>query len=471
MESGKEAACSRPRPANRPSRPAPTPTLASAGVRATTTSAWPSASRPPAPSLAYRYPFHARIPLTSPPPSLPLPLSPIFQPKNLVDLDVKTYKPEFPEKENDELDDKIAERAADRKAQVTFISDKQKALQAELDSKVEPAKDIRVLTSNLTKIAANFGNAFLNKTAKVNYTYSDAKIKGEANVWTALYNKTDLGGLKNSTAEKAKWVPINLPKKNQNNTLQAAALKFDVVKRAFPTNPGKDPLRPLIDVVTSDPEGDRIAGATPFLTFRDPVLGNVARSRTSVSTKVSTSGGNPSPIRVYDRDVKKPGEGGVTKWTAPKGGYVGNKDNTFVKNGPKTSVGFGQSKVDLFNFGASKFQYRPCIFAEGYTGLSVGAELLRIRPEGLAIGFDGVRSSPQLIDVSPVLIKVQAVGSQINPELINVEPILVSVSPKVNMAGKAVAKPWQLTKPPKFGPKPKEDKLTLAPYPKPHTLG
>ena len=65
----------------------------------------------------------------------------------------------------------------------------------------------------------------------------------------------------------------------------------------------------------------------------------------------------------------------------------------------------------------------------------------------------------------------QAVGSQINPELINVEPILVSVSPKVNMAGKAVAKPWQLTKPPKFGPKPKEDKLTLAPYPKPHTLG
>ena len=39
------------------------------------------------------------------------------------------------------------------------------------------------------------------------------------------------------------------------------------------------------------------------------------------------------------------------------------------------------------------------------------------------------------------------------------------------MAGKAVAKPWQLTKPPKFGPKPKEDKLTLPPYPKPHTLG
>lgn len=452
MESGREAACSQPRPANRLSRPAPTPALASAGVRATTTSAWPSASRPPAPSLAYRYPFHARIPLTSPPPSLPLPLSPTFQPKNLVDLDVKTYKPEFPEKESDELDDKIAERAADRKAQVKFISDKQKALQAELDSKVEPAKDIKVLKSNLTKIAENFGKAYTNKVAKVNYTASDAKINGEKAVWAALYNKTDLGGLKNSTAEKAKWVPINLPKKNQNNTLQAAALKLDVVKKAFPTNPGKDPLRPLIDVVTSDPEGDRIAGATPFLTFRDPVLGNVARSRTSVSTRVSTSGGNPSPVRVYDRADTK-------KWTAPKGGYE-----------PK-GAGFGQSKVDLFNFGASKFQYRPCIFAEGYSGLSVGAELLRIRPEGLAIGFDGVRSSPQLIDVSPVLIKVQAVGTQINPELINVEPILVSVSPKVNMAGKAVAKPWQLTKPPKFGPKPKEDKLTLAPYPKPHTLG
>ena len=460
MERGREAAGLRPRPANRLSGPAPTPALASAGVRATTTSAWPSASGPPAPSLAYRYPFHARIPLTSPPPSLFLHISLTFQPKNLVDLDVKTYKPEFPEKESDELDDKIAERAADRSAPVAFIKTKQDALQAELNAKVEPAKDIRVLKSNLTAIAKNFGAAYLNKTAPVKYTYSDAKIKGRAAVWTALYNKTDLGGLKNSTAEKAKWVPINLPKKSQNSLLQADELKFNLTKAAFPTNPGKDPLRPLIDMITSDPVGDRIAGVTPFLTFRDPVLGNVARSRTSVSTKVSTSGSDPSAIRVYDRDVKaKTAEGGVTKWTAPKGGYVGN------------TVGFQQSKVDLFNFGAAKFQYRPCIFAEGYAGLSVGAELLRIRPEGLAIGFDGVRSSPQLIDVSPVLIKVQAVGTQINPELINVEPILVSVSPKVNMAGKAVAKPWQLTKPPKFGPKPKEDKLTLAPYPKPHTSG
>jgi hypothetical protein len=366
---------------------------------------------------------------------------------------VKTYKPEFPEKESDELDDKIDERAKDRAAQVAFIAKKQKALQAELDSKVEPAKDITDIKKKAMEIAANFGNAYLNKTAKVKYVSSDAKITGEQNVWKALYNKTDLGGLKNSTyPTKNKWAPINLPKKNQNNTAQADQLKLDLVKKAFPTNLGKDPLRPLIDVVTSDPVGDRIAGVTPFLTFRDPVLGGVARSRTSVSTKASLDGSDPRPVGVYDRAAQ-------SKWTTPKGGY---------KPG---SSSFRQNKVDLFAFGASKFNYRPCIFAEGYSGLSVGAELLRIRPEGLAIGFDGVRSSPQLIDVSPVLIKVQAVGSQINPELINVEPILISVSPKVNMAGKAVAKPWQLTKPPKFGPKPKEDKLTLAPYPKPHTLG
>ena len=51
----------------------------------------------------------------------------------------------------------------------------------------------------------------------------------------------------------------------------------------------------------------------------------------------------------------------------------------------------------------------------------------------------------------------------------NVEPLLISLSPKVNLVGKAVPKPWQLTKPPKFGPQPYEDKLTLPPYPKPHT--
>jgi len=377
------------------------------------------------------------------------------QPKDLVRLDVKGYKPSFPEKPHDELDDKNDEILAKQEAHTDYVQDKIADLQAKLDAKVDPTvKNISAIKAKATAVAKAFGQAYTNKTAPVNYTYSDAKIKGEKALWTAIYNKTNLGGLKNGSLPKPKWVTINLPKKHQADLLQADSLKLNLTKLAFPTNKGKDPLRPLIDVMTSDKIGDHIAGVTPFLTFRDPILKKVARSRTSVSTKVSTTGADPSALKVYDREKPK-------TWTDAKGGYKGD-----VSGG-----GFGMSKVDLFNFGISKFQYRPCIFAEGYTGVGVGAELLRIRPEGLSVGFDGLRVSPKLIDVAPVLVKVQAVGSQINPELINVEPILVSVSPKVNMAGKAVAKPWQLTKPPKFGPKPKEDKLTLPPYPKPHTLG
>jgi hypothetical protein len=396
----------------------------------------------------------ARASFTTRPFSPPSPSHNQQQPKNLVRLDVKGYKPSFPEKPHDELDDKNDEILAKQEAHTEYVQDKIADLQDKLDAKVDrTVKNISAIKKKATAVATAFGQAYTNKTAPVNYTYSDAKIKGEKALWTAIYNKTNLGGLKNGSLPKPKWVTINLPKKHQADLLQADSLKFNLTRLAFPTNKGKDPLRPLIDVMTSDKIGDHIAGVTPFLTFRDPTLQRVARSRTTVSTSVSTTGADPSAMKVYDREKPK-------AWTDAKGGYTGD-----------TNGGFGMSKVDLFNFGISKFQYRPCIFAEGYTGVSLGAELLRIRPEGLNMGFDGLRVSPQLIDVSPVLIKVQAVGTQINPELINVEPILVSVSPKVNMVGKAVPKPWQLTKPPKFGPKPKEDKLTLAPYPKPHTLG
>ena len=417
----------------------------------------PLAQRPaplPSPPLLLLEEEHART-IHSPLPPLPSPFfsSPLIssQPKNLVNLDVEKYEPEFPDKPHDELDDKEAQILKDQADQRDFIKTKL----ASLPPKVEPAKDISVLKANATAIATNFGKAYKNKVAPVNYTSSEAKLVGQAAVWSALYNKTNLGAIKNGSLGTPKWGTINLPKKSQASLLQADELKLNLTKLAFPTNPGKDPLRPLIDVITSDPVGDAIAPVSPFLTFRDPILKGVARTKTTVSTKVSTSGAQPSPVKVYDRAAP-------TKWTTEKGGYKSTAKNNLAK-------GTAMSKVDLFNFGVSKFNYRPCIFSEGYTALSVGAELLRIRPEGLNIGFDGARVSPQLIDVSPVLVKVQAVGAQISPEYINVEPILVSVSPKVNLAGKAVAKPWQLTKPAKFGPKPKEDKLTLAPYPKPHT--
>ena len=245
-------------------------------------------------------------------------LSTLLQPKDLVRLDVKGYKPAFPEKPHDELDDKTDEILEKQAAQRAYIQGKIDDLQDKLNAKVDTdVKNISAIKKKAEKVAKTFGDAFKNKTGKVNYTYSDAKIKGEIAVWKALYNKTDLGGLKNGSLAKPKWKPINLPKKSQNDLLQADSLKLNLTKLAFPTNPGKDPLRPLIDVITSDPVGDRIAGVTPFLTFRDPILKGVARSRTSVSTKVSIDGKDPTPVKVYDRANPK-------KWTDPKGGYTGD---------------------------------------------------------------------------------------------------------------------------------------------------
>ena len=136
------------------------------------------------------------------------------------------------------------------------------------------------------------------------------------------------------------------------------------------------------------------------------------------------------------------------------------------------------SKVNLLEASFNQIQWRPCIARVGATGAEVSPELIRVRPELIAISAVGTRTDPQLIDIAPHLIKIQAVGAQYTPEFMNVEPILVQVSPKVNVAGKAIPKAWQVDKPGapaksrRFVPSKEKDKrLTLAPYAGPHTTG
>ena len=288
----------------------------------------------------------------------------------------------------------------------------------------------------------------------------------------------------------------NLPKKKQADLLQKDAILLNLTTTALPPNQGFDKLRPIVDAITSDPIGDALAPAMSFFQFRDPVLKNVAISRTTTTAKGISAAKN-----IYSR------------------GAVNN-----TRYGSKDYPGVGSNvqamqKINLFSFGFNKIQYRPCIVSESYTAASASAELVRIRPEGVGISATGAEFAPRLLDVSPVLIKIQAVGAQASreasrrrqgsgggrrgarawraarpgrcarharhhhppspppthppttttPQFMNVEPLLISLSPKVNLVGRAVPKPWQLTKPPKFGPQPYEDKLTLPPYPKPHT--
>jgi hypothetical protein len=409
-----------------------------------------SLSPSPAQSVGRSALAHARA-LARPPsllthhPSLP-PLHSLSnhpQPKSPVRVELKKYKLKLPEKPHDELDDKLEELSEKDDEHREWIADKQKALQTKLNDKVEPAaKDLTNITKKAVPIARAFGKASAAKKAPVNYVYSTEKTKGEAKVWNAIFNKTNLGAIKPGKLPNPKFNVTNIPKKSQADLLAKDKLLLNLTKEAFPTNKGKDPLRPLIDIMTSDPVGDRLANPMAALAFRDPTLKGFAKSGTTTSSK-----GTSDALKVYDR----------------------SKAAEEKKYDPTAEGKLSMSKVQLFNFGVTKYQYRPCIFSESYTALSVGAELLRIRPEGVTVDFTGARVSPKLIDIDPALVKIQAVGAQINPQLISVEPILVSVAPKVNMVGKAVPKPWQLTKPPKFGPKPKEDKLTLPPYPKPHT--
>jgi hypothetical protein len=409
-----------------------------------------SLSPSPAQSVGRSALAHARA-LARPPsllthhPSLP-PLHSLSnhpQPKSPVRVELKKYKLKLPEKPHDELDDKLEELSEKDDEHREWIADKQKALQTKLNDKVEPAaKDLTNITKKAVPIARAFGKASAAKKAPVNYVYSTEKTKGEAKVWNAIFNKTNLGGIKNQTLPKPKWKVVNIPKKSQADLLAKDKLLLNLTKEAFPTNEGKDPLRPLVDIMTSDVEGDHLANPMAALAFRDPTLKGFARSTTTTTSK-----GTSPALKVYDRSKVKEGKG-----------YDKSKEGQR-----------DMSKVQLFNFGVTKFTYRPCIFSESYTALSVGAELLRIRPEGVSLSFTGARWSPKLIDIGPTLVKIQAVGSQINPSFLGVSPTLVNVGPKVNMVGRAVPKPWQLTKPPKFGPKPKEDKLTLPPYPKPHT--
>ena len=162
-------------------------------------------------------------------------------------------------------------------------------------------------------------------------------------------------------------------------------------------------------------------------------------------------------------------------------------NSTFLyKSKPRyvPSATLAQNQIRLADFSFQQFQYRPCIVNEGITGASVSPEFIRVRPEAISISATGASADPQFLTVDPTLIKIQAQGVQANADFLNVEPYVVSVSPKVNIAGKAVAKKWQISRPGApskdklyksqggFKMTPEEDKRkTLAPYPKPHTLG
>ena len=173
--------------------------------------------------------------------------------------------------------------------------------------------------------------------------------------------------------------------------------------------------------------------------------------------------------------------------STPKRIFDPSANTTFLyKSKPRyvPSATLGQQQIRLADFSFQQFQYRPCIVSEGLTGVSASPEFIRVRPAAISISATGASVDPQFLTVDPTLIKLQAQGVQANPDFLNVEPILVSVAPKVNIAGKAVAKKWQISRPGApskamrfksqggFKLTPEEDKRkTLAPYPKPHTIG
>ena len=80
----------------------------------------------------------------------------------------------------------------------------------------------------------------------------------------------------------AKTKPFNLYKENQAELLELDRQKLNLTREAFPTNPGYDWLRPVVDKLTSDPIDDRVAPALSYLEFRDPVLGEIANAKTVV---------------------------------------------------------------------------------------------------------------------------------------------------------------------------------------------
>ena len=244
----------------------------------------------------------------------------------------------------------------------------------------------------------------------------------------------------------------NIYSRWQNNTLQADDYRLNLTTTALPKNQGFDWLRPAVDAATSFPVGDAIAPAASYLQFRDPVLFGIAKTQT-----ITTANGASPAVQVFD----------------PSANQTAAQQGKFIP----ANV-YAMSKVNLFEAAFNQIQWRPCIARAGATGAEASPELIRVRPELIAVSIVGARTEPQLIDISPHLIKVQAVGAQWNPEYINVEPILVQVSPKVNIAGKAVAKEWQKDKPGapaksrRFVPSKEKDKrLTLAPYAGPHTTG
>ena len=252
------------------------------------------------------------------------------------------------------------------------------------------------------------------------------------NFWKVADNQTALlaasgvllGANKNiSTLPAPKIKPINLYKDNQNATLQKDANDLNLVKAAFPTKQGFDWLRPAIDAITSDPIGDAVAPALSYLEFRDPTLFGVSKSRTTVSTK-STSG----PKSIFDPS---------SNTTLLRKDVLKYNYNTNNRMG----------KINLLSLSSSMFQYRPCIISDSFTGAGASAELIRIRPEAIGVFATGANVDPKLIDIQAHLIKVQAQGVQFNPDLINIEPYIISIAPRVNVAGKAVPKPWQVDRP------------------------
>ena len=279
------------------------------------------------------------------------------------------------------------------------------------------------------------GNAYKTKDPNVTSYPTDWKpgmTTQGANFWNVANNQTKLleldgitlGANKNLTGLPAPRIkPINIYKDSQNRTLQKDANDLALAKAAFPAKQGFDWLRPGIDAVTSDPVGDAVAPALSYLEFSDPTLFGVSASKTTVSTK-GTSGAkgifDPSAnTTLLRKDVLK---------------YAPNFSNAMTK-------------VNLLSISGNMFQYRPCIFSESYTGASASAELVRIRPELIGVSANGANVDPMLIDINPHLIKVQAQGAQWNPDLINVEPYVISIAPRVNIAGKAVPKPWQVDRP------------------------
>jgi len=284
-------------------------------------------------------------------------------------------------------------------------------------------------------MATAVGNAYKTKDPAVTPYPTDWKpgmtTQGN-NFWIAANNQTKLleldgialGANKNITGLPAPRIkPINIYKDSQNRTLQEDANKLNLTKTAFPAKQGFDWLRPGIDALTSDPVGDAVAPALSYLEFRDPTLFGVSNSKTTVSTK-GTAGAkyifDPSNTTSFLRkDVLK---------------YAPNLANQMTK-------------VNLLQISGNMFQYRPCIFSESYNAAQATAELVRIRPELIGISANGANVDPMLIDINPHVIKVQAQGAQWNPDLINIEPYVISIAPRVNVAGKAVPKPWQVDRP------------------------